>query len=52
MGKAAADETKPFAEKYEAREILTNLAAEIQDAWLGKSVVVKAAKALIHNRLG
>lgn len=52
MGQPAADETKPFAEKYEAREILTTLAGEIKESWLEKSAVIKAAKALIHNRLG
>ena len=52
MGQAAADQTKPFQEKYEAREIFNILCGEIQNSWLEKSSVVKTAKALLHNRLG
>ena len=52
MCKAAADETKPFAEKYEAREILETMLGEIKQSWLDKSDVMKAVKALIYNRLG
>ena len=34
MCKSAADESRPFAEKYEAREILETLLSEIQESWL------------------
>ena len=52
MCKPAATETKPFAEKYEAREILETMLKEIKEEWLEKSDVVKIVKALIYNRLG
>ena len=52
MCKSAADETRPFAEKYEAREILETLLSEIQESWLEQSEVFKFVKALIYNRLG
>jgi len=52
MGKPAADETKPFQEKYEAREILNELINEIKESWLTQSAVVKTVKALLYNRLG
>lgn len=52
MCKAAADETKPFAEKYEAREIMEGMLSEIKQEWIDKSDVMKAVKALIYNRLG
>ena len=52
MCKSAADQTKPFAEKYEAREILETLLGEMKQSWLDKSDMMKAVKALIYNRLG
>lgn len=52
MCKGAADQTKPFQEKYEARTILETLTQEIQQQWLDKSSVMRAVKALIYNRLG
>ena len=52
MCKAAEDEKKPFAEKYEAREILETMITEIKATWLEKSDLVKAVKALIFNRIG
>ena len=52
MCKPSADETKPFQEKYEAREILETLRDEIKASWLEKTSVMKAVKALIYNRLG
>lgn len=52
MGQAAADESRPFQEKYEAREMLKDLCNEVKESWLGQSAVMKAVKALIFNRLG
>ena len=52
MCKAAADEKKPFAEKYEAREILESMLKEIKASWIEQSDVIKAVKAFIYNRLG
>jgi len=52
MCKAAEDEKKPFAEKYEAREILETMLAEVKASWLEKSDLIKAVKALIYNRIG
>ena len=52
MCRKAADEAKPFQEKYDAREILQKLADEIKPAWLEQSDVIKVVKALIYNRLG
>ena len=52
MCKNAADEAKPFQEKYEAREILQTMASEIKPTWLEQSDLIKVVKALIYNRLG
>ena len=52
MCKPAKDHTKPFAEKYEAREILESMLGQIKQTWLDQSDVMKAVKALIYNRLG
>ena len=52
MCKPAADEKKPFQEKYDAREFLEGLRDGIKESWFEQSDVMKAAKALIHNKLG
>ena len=52
MCRNAADETKPFQEKYEARDILEAIASEIKPTWLEQSDVVRTVKALIYNKLG
>lgn len=52
MCRGAADETRPFQEKYEAREVLETMAKEIKAEWLEQSDVVKIVKALLYNRIG
>ena len=54
MGLAAADEKKPFEEKYQARALLEAMTKELEgkQEWLDQSMLIKCAKALLYNKLG
>ena len=54
MGLAAADEKKPFEEKYQARALLEAMTKDLEgkQEWLDQSMLIKCAKALLLNKLG
>ena len=54
MGLPAADEKKPFEEKYQARALLEAMTKDIEgkQEWLDQSMLIKCAKATILNKLG
>ena len=51
MLKQAEDETKPFDEKYQARDKLETLLEQIKPEW-EKSQIIRCAQGLILHRLG
>ena len=52
MAEKAKDEKNPFAEKYEARQILEDMLDQIQSEWEEQSDIIMVIKALIYCKLG
>ena len=54
MGLPAADEKKPFEEKYQARALLEALTKDLEgkQEWLDQSMLIRCGKATILNKLG